>query len=272
MHLVQDVIDQVEWVEGDILDVSFLEEAMNGVTHVYHAAAMVSFAPEDVEMMMKVNINGTANIVNASLAEGIEKMVHVSSISSLGRFEHQPHITEKSSWQTSKLNTNYAISKFNSECEVWRGMEEGLSAVIVNPSVILGSGYWNSGSCALFKKIWDGLKYYPTGATGFIDVRDVARAIVELMESNIHSERFILNAENKSFRDFFTKVAKHLDKKAPSIAVTPLLRALAWRGEWLRAKITGVRPIVTRETVRTSALLLTRIKKSQKRLILNLFL
>ena len=132
-------------------------------------------------------------------------------------------------------------------------MEEGLSAVIVNPSVILGSGYWNSGSCALFKKIWDGLKYYPTGATGFIDVRDVARAIVDLMESNIHSERFILNAENKSFRDFFTKVAKHLDKKAPSIAVTPLLRALAWRGEWLRAKITGVRPIVTRETVRTSA-------------------
>ncbi len=266
MELVQDIAEQVEWVEGDILDVCFLEEAMQGVTHIYHAAAMVSFVPKEADAMMKINITGTANIVNTALAEGVTKLVHVSSISSLGRFENQPHITEKSSWQSSKLNTNYAVSKFNAECEVWRGMEEGLAAVIVNPSIILGSGFWDIGSCNLFKKVWNNLKYYPSGASGFVDVRDVVQVMVQLMESDIQSERFILNSANLSFQHFFNQVAKELGKKAPSIAANSFLRALAWRGEWLRSKLTGHRPIITKETARTSSYSFTyenaKIKKA----------
>lgn len=253
MQLVEGIADKVEWVEGDILDVPFLEDAMKGVTYVYHVAAMVSYAPKDVDAMMKININGTANIVNAALFEGIEKMVHVSSISALGRIENQPNVSEKSSWQESKTTTNYSISKFNSECEVWRGIEEGLTAVMVNPSVILGSGFWDTGSCNLFKKVWDGFKYYPPGATGFVDVRDVVKTMVALMESDIQSERFIINSANLTWQEFFNKIGKQLGKKPPSILATALLRELAWRGEWFRSKITGIRPIVTRETARMAS-------------------
>ncbi|MCP4440485.1 MAG: NAD-dependent epimerase/dehydratase family protein [Aureispira sp.] len=253
MYLVQEIVDKIEWIEGDLLDLNILEQALKGVDHVYHSAAMVSFGAKGVERMMKVNVEGTANLVNLSIEAGVEKFLQVSSIAALGRKEHQRHVDEQCQWENSKMNTNYAISKFKAECEVWRGIEEGLNAVIVNPSMILGAGYWDVGSGKLFQQVDTGLKYYPVGHTGYVDVRDVAKASIALMESDINGERYILSAENNSWEWFFNRVAELLKKKKPSTKVTPFLGGFAWRMEWLKSKLTGKNPLITQETIRTSA-------------------
>lgn len=251
--LVEAVKDQIEWHEGDLLDVPFLFDLVKGVDEIYHAAAFISFDPRDVDQMMAINIEGTANIVNAALAAGtVKKLLHVSSIAALGRKPHQVEVDEQLNWENSKENSNYAISKFRAECEVWRGMEEGLSAVIVNPSVILGAGVWKMGSCKLFEKVWEGLSFYSKGMTGFVDVRDVASISIQLMQSTIEGERFILNAENLLYKDFFASLAKALDKPAPSKLATPLMTNFIWRLEAFRSKITGKSPLITRETARTA--------------------
>ena len=252
MDLVKDIESQIEWLEGDILDTPFLETAMKGVQQVYHAAAIVSFDPRDAAFMLKVNAEGTANLVNAALYEGVEKLVHVSSIAALGRKEFQPNINETAQWENSKENSNYAISKFKAECEVWRGMQEGLNMAILNPSVIIGAGNWTQGSCQLIQKVAKGFKFYPKGSTGFVDVRDVARAAVLLMESNISGERYILNGANWSYQKFFTQAALALNQKPPTRLAAPWMIDLLWRAEWLRSKIFRSSPLISRETARTS--------------------
>lgn len=251
--LVAEVKDQVEWIDGDILDVPFLEEVMEGMDQVYHCAAMVSFDPRDIEKMMLINVEGTANVVNTALYLGIEKMLHVSSIAAIGRIKKQQPISEKTKWQRSKYNTNYAISKFLAEQEVWRGQAEGLNVVVINPATILGSGFWDRSTVRLFKQVEDGLAFYPTGGTGYVDVRDVARMSIQLMEATISGQRFIANGENYSYQDFFSFTAKALNKKAPFIRVSPLIRHLAWRFEWLRSRLTGKRPLITKETALQSS-------------------
>jgi dihydroflavonol-4-reductase len=252
MYLVADIHDQIEWLEGDILDSPFLETAMKGVQQVYHCAAMISFNPKEATQMLKINAEGTANIVNACLYEGIQKLVYISSIAALGRKEFQPNIDESAQWENSKENSNYAISKFKAECEVWRGMQEGLKMAIVNPSVILGAGYWDQGSCKLLEKVWKGFKHYPEGSTGFVDVRDVARTSIALMESDISGERYILNSENWSFQKYFATTAKALGKPAPFKKAAAWMVNLLWRLEWLRSKLFRTEPVLTRETARTS--------------------
>ncbi len=252
MHLVADIQEQIDWLEGDILDAPFLDIALKGVDLVFHVAAMISFNPAETKQMMKVNVEGTANVVNAALFNNIKKLVHVSSIAAIGRKEFQSHIDEKISWENSKMNSNYAISKFKAECEVWRAIQEGLHAVIVNPSVILGAGFWDSGSCKLFEKMWKGLKYYPQGGTGFVDVRDVAKVSLALMESDISGERYILNSENCSFRDFFTTAAIALKKTPPAKKANRFLIAVLWRLDWLSSKLFKTNPLLTKETIRTS--------------------
>lgn len=252
MDLVKNIQSQIEWLEGDILDIPFLETAMKGVQQVYHAAAVISFDPREAAFMLKVNAEGTANMVNAALYEGVEKFVHVSSIAALGRKEFQPHINEMAQWENSKQNSNYAISKFKAECEVWRGMQEGLNIAIVNPSVIIGAGHWNQGSCQLIQKVAKGFKFYPKGSTGFVDVRDVARAAILLMESDISGERYILNGVNWSYQKFFTETAKALQQSPPNKLAAPWMINFLWRAEWLRSKIFRSSPLLSRETARTS--------------------
>lgn len=253
MDLVEEVKNNVEWLEGDVLDIFSLEDALKGVKQVYHCAAIVSYSPRDFKQMMKVNVEGTANIVNLSIEANIEKMVYVSSIAALGKTEKTLWVDEDADWIPSKNNSQYAISKYLAEMEVWRGMAEGLRAAIVNPSVILGSGFWEAGTANFFTKVYNGLKFYTPGATGFVDVRDVARFMVLLMESKVVEQRFILNAENWTFRELFTTIANHLNKKPPSIHANAFLRGLAWRLEWLRTTFSGARPIITRETARSAS-------------------
>jgi dihydroflavonol-4-reductase len=243
---------EVEWVTGDILDINGLVDVMNGVQDVYHCAAMVSFDPRHKKEIMKVNVRGTTNVVNAALEVGVRKLGYISSIAAIGRSSFDTYVTEETTWDDKGINTVYAISKRFAEREVWRGFAEGLNAVIINPSLIIGTGKWSEGTPQFFMKVWNGLKFYPKGTAGFVDVEDTARAIILLMKSAITGERFILNGENLPHREFFSMIADKLGKPHPNIKATRLLAEVAWRAEALRSTLTGNTPLITKETVRIS--------------------
>lgn len=236
----------------DILDPSQLSEVMQGVTDVHHCAALVSFEKKDRYRLLKINIEGTANVVNACVDAGVKKLIHVSSVSALGRIRNDETITEKMNWTEETSNSIYGKSKYLGELEVWRGTGEGLEAVIVNPSLILGGDNWESGSSAVFNSAYNEFKWYTEGGSGFVDVRDIARVMILLMNSEITSERFILSAENLSYRQVFTSIAKCFGKKPPSKKVTPLMAAIVWRLEAAKELLTGKKSLLTKETMHTA--------------------
>lgn len=242
---------KINWIQGDILDVSLLEEIMQGVQQVYHSAAVVSFSPSRKAELFKINVEGTANVVNAALNAGVKKLVHVSSVAAMGRLRESELINETMYWTPETSNSNYGRSKYLAELEVWRGIAEGLSAVMVNPTLILGAGDWNLGSTKLFKSAYDEFPWYTNGQSGFVDVRDVVKAMMMLMESDVKSERFIISAENVLFKDVFGYMAKAFGKRPPHKKVTPFIASLVWRLEWLKSRLAGKEPLLTRETART---------------------
>ncbi len=236
----------------DILDTVRLNEIMQGITNVYHCAALVSFEKKEKYHLLKINIEGTANVVNASLEAGVEKLIHVSSVSALGRIRNGEVITEKMNWTPETGNSVYGKSKYLGEMEVWRGIGEGLKGAIVCPSLILGGNNWNGGSSAIFKSVWNEFKWYTEGGGGFVDVRDVVRAMILLMNSEINNERFILSGENLSYREVFTSIAKCFNKKPPYKKVTPFMTEIVWRLEALKAALTGKKSLLTKETAHTA--------------------
>jgi dihydroflavonol-4-reductase len=242
------ILSKVEWVTGDILDVMSLADAMEGIDTVIHSAAKVSFLPKEKTQLYKINIEGTANVVNIALEKNIRRFVHVSSVAAIGRTAKEELVSEEKKWQQSKMNTYYAISKHYAELEVWRGMGEGLDVVVVNPTTILGYGDWNESSCAIFKSAFNEFPWYSTGINGFVSVEDVARATVLLMESNVSGERFIINGDNWSFQQLFNTIADGLQKKRPHRLATPMLGSMAWRVEKLKALISGKKPLLTRQS------------------------
>jgi nucleoside-diphosphate-sugar epimerase len=202
--------------------------------------------------MFKINIEGTANIVNAALDAGVKKMVHVSSVAALGRIREDKPINETMNWTEETSNSNYGQSKYLSELEVWRGIGEGLNAVMVNPVIILGEGDWNGGSSKIFQSVYYEFPWYADGTTGFVDVRDVVKAMIQLMASDITAQRFILSAENKSYREVFNLIAKAFDKRPPHKKVTPSIAKIVWRLEAIKSFFTKKDPLVTRETAKTA--------------------
>jgi dihydroflavonol-4-reductase len=246
------LIDQVEWFEGDVLDPFSLQQAMQGVDYVYHCAAFISFNPRELKEMLAVNVEGTSNVVNACLENSVKKLCHVSSIASLGQAEKGEFVDENAKWKTSRINSGYAISKYGGEREVWRGIEEGLDAVIVNPSIIIGAGCHPGATNKLFRSIKNLIPFYSLGVNGYVDVQDVVNAMILLMESDIKGERFVLNSENLSTREFFIKVADILGKPHPRIAANKsVMTAIAWLDE-MRARLTKSDPLLTRENVRSA--------------------
>jgi nucleoside-diphosphate-sugar epimerase len=245
-------LSMIEWVEGDVLDIFSLEDAMDGVKHLYHNAAVVSFSPADRHIMKKVNVTGTANVVNTALQKNVDKICHLSSIAALGRANEDGITDENTAWVTSRNNSYYAISKFNGEREVWRGTVEGLNAVILLPSVILGMADINNGSMQLFKTIMNGLPFYTPGINGFVDVRDVAKAQVLLMESDAVNEKFIVTAENLSYKEVLGSIADGMGKRRPFIQVNKPMARLAWHFFKLKSMLSGKAPIITRETAGTA--------------------
>ncbi len=239
-------------IQCDILDVYALEDVMQNVTKVYHCAAIVSFSPKDEKKLYSINVEGTANVVNACINAGVQKLVHVSSVAALGRIRVGQMIDETMQWTQETSNSKYGHSKYLGEMEVWRGVAEGLNAVVVNPVIILGAGNWNDGSSKIFKSVYDGFPWYSTGTSGFVDVKDVAKAMIQLMQSDISAEKFILSAENATYQSIFNMIANAFNKKLPSKKVTPFLAALTWRIEAIKSKFTGASPLITKETAATS--------------------
>lgn len=251
--LVAEVKDKIRWQEGDLTDGYFVQDITVDVQQIYHCAAVVSYDAREKDEMMRVNIESTRNLVNEALHNSVEKFVHVSSIAALGRRKNMPIISENTKWERSPMNSNYAISKYLSEMEVWRGAAEGLTVAIVNPSIIVGGGFWNKGTARFFKNIAKGFKFYPVGGSGFVDVRDVANFMVRLMDSDLHGERYVLNGENLSYEAFFKLVSSSIGAKMPSIKVNTLIREVAWRVEWLRARLFNTTSTITKETAENSA-------------------
>ncbi|MBL7766281.1 MAG: NAD-dependent epimerase/dehydratase family protein [Chitinophagaceae bacterium] len=242
----------IEWMRCDLEEYEDIEAALQGVTHVYHCAAMVSYDRRLHERMMRVNIEGTANLVNACLDRGIQKLVHVSSIAAFSQVEAPELVNETTPWLRSKEDSAYAQSKHKSEMEVWRGIAEGLNAVIVNPSIILGEGDWNKGSAALFRIVKNEFPWYTGGATGWVDVQDVVRAMTGLMKSDIAGERFILNGGNHPYRDVFTWMAEAMGVRPPHREARPWMAELVWRWAYLKSMLTGKEATLTKETARSA--------------------
>ncbi len=244
--------EKVDWVRGDILDIVFLEDALNGVEQVYHCAAIVSFDPNHKDLLYKTNVEGTANVVNACINSNIQKLLYVSSVAALGRTGKEALIDESMYWHEGAGNSEYGKSKFLAEMEVWRGVGEGLSAVIVNPSIILGAGDWNTGSTEIFKSAYNEFPWYSEGITGFTDLNDLVKIMVMLMNSPVSAQRFIINSANSSFKELLFLIAKHFNKKPPHKKVTPLMAALVWRLEKIKSLFTGKTPFITKETAETA--------------------
>jgi dihydroflavonol-4-reductase len=259
LSLLADISTKIKIIEGDILDIASLEKALeNDIDFVVHTAAVVSYSPKDRNNMYKVNVEGTANIVNICLDKKIKKLCYVSSIAALGKpnasTEHTLDgiIDENQKWEDSPLNSHYAKSKYQGELEVWRGQAEGLNTVIVNPSVILGEGDWNKSSTQLFKYVYDEHQFYTEGNLNYVDVKDVVKAIFQLTISDINNERFILNSGTITYREFFVKVAKVFHKNPPTKSISPFLTEILWRIEAIRSFFTQKSPLITKETAKNS--------------------
>lgn len=249
--ILQDISD-IEWVDADLLDYFSLEKAFEDITHVYHCAAVVSFQKRDRKMMLRINQEGTAHIVNLCLEKGVDKLVHVSSVAALGEAKKGELTNEKNHWELNHGKHGYAVSKYESEMEVWRGIAEGLNAVIVNPSVIIGENAGTKGSGQIFEMVRSGLSFYTDGSCGLVDVEDVARIMILLMDSDIQSERVIINAANMSFRELFKQAAECFGKKAPQFRARTWMLEIAWRAARLASLLTGKRYGLTKDTARSS--------------------
>jgi nucleoside-diphosphate-sugar epimerase len=253
-YKIENLFQQIEWVEMNLTDSTQVYDAIKEVDHVYHVAAIVSFNKKDRNKIKNINIVGTSNVVDACIHEKVKKLGFISSVAAIGRKENKENIyDEKNKWSFSKANSFYAISKYKAENEVWRGIQEGLNAVITNPGIILGPSNWDRSSTTIFKQIHKGLSHYPSGINGFVDVRDVSRSIIELVNSKINAEKFIVVGENISYEKVFKTIAEKFNVSAPQKLVSKKLLELAWRLEAVRSFMLRTSPKITKETARTSS-------------------
>jgi len=245
-------LKMIEWVDGDLKDYYSLTDALSDVDYVYHTAAVVSFHASDKNEILQSNIGGTANLVNACLEMKVNKLLFISSIGALGRANAEGTVDEETHFQTSNKNSFYSTTKYEAEKEVWRGISEGLDAVIVNPAIVVGPGNWDRGSSQVFQIMWNGLKFYSTGMNGFIDVNDVAKAMIILMAGDFSGERYILSTENISYKQFFEWMAEALDLPLPKYKAGTFLSSLGWRVLKIKGWLTGERSGITKETAITA--------------------
>ena len=266
--MLTDVAGRIQWHEGDVTDIPSLEAVIQPGMEVIHAAALVSFLPKERALMEKINVEGTANVVNVCLKAGVRKVGYVSSVAALGRPVAKEAVPEKvagptqpalvridetQKWENSPGNSAYAKTKYRAELEVWRGVAEGLNAVMVCPSIVLGTGDWSRSSLQLIRYVADEKPFYPVGLINYVDVLDVADALYQLMQAGVSGERFILNGGTIPYRTLLEQIAAALGKRPPSVRVPPALARVLWPVEAVRAWLTGKAPLITRETVQSAS-------------------
>ena len=244
-----ELFNKIEWVESDLLDIPKLTDAFIGIEYVYHCAAFVSFEPDKYHVLRRTNIEGTANIVNLGVSNKVKKLCYVSSIAALGESQNSTKIDEETHWNPEADNSVYAITKYGAEIEAWRGTQEELPTVIVNPGVIIGGGIWSHGSGNIIKKVYKKLPYYTSGSIACIDVQDVVKIMIQLQESDIINERYVLVAENIRYKTFLYTIAKHLGVNPPKKEAKSWLLAIGWRLDWLSHKVFGKRRVLVKQMV-----------------------
>jgi nucleoside-diphosphate-sugar epimerase len=246
------LLQKIEWTEGDLLDEYFLKEAVEGVEMIYHAAAVVSYHRKEHSQMLRCNIEGTAGLVNAALEAGVGKMAYMSSVAVLAK-KQEGLTTEEDKVEGRHFNNKYAESKYRAEMEIWRGHTEGLKATVINPSVILGGGFFSRGSTAIIRTVADGFPFYPPGSGGYVDVRDVAQALIALSRrEDAYGQRFIASAANLSYKELFDMIANAYGIKPPAIRTGKILNTLAWIAAGFKAGLAGGKPFITREIADSS--------------------
>ena len=245
--------DRIEWAEGDVTDGLSLEDAFEGAHRVVHAAALVSFNRWDAQRMMEVNREGTANVVNAMLAQGVEELVYISSVAALGRKPGEPEVHEETVFEDGPEISDYARSKYRAELEVWRGQEEGLRVSVLNPVIVIGPGDYSRSSAALMTQVAQGLRFYPKGSNGFVAADDVATVAWKLVEGGVWGERFVVCGFHATYRELFNAMADALGMRSPQWPVHRWVAELAWRVARLAEILTRRPAFVTREALRTSA-------------------
>ncbi|MGV3461334.1 MAG: NAD-dependent epimerase/dehydratase family protein [Flavobacterium sp.] len=249
----QELFERIEWVKADVTDVPQLEDAFKGITHVYHCAALISYDPADEHQLHKINIEGTANMVNCALAFGVQKFCHVSSIAALGDLKPgETIITEDTEWNPERDHSDYAITKHGAEMEVWRAREEGLKTVIVNPGLIFGHGFWKQGSSQILQSVKKGQQFYTKGLYGIIAVEDVVEIMTSLMDNDFEGQRYVLVAENIFCDALLNTIADGMHKKRPYIYATMAMTSFAWRVDWLLSKLLMRKRRFTRDIARSS--------------------
>jgi len=243
---------KIIWIEADILDIPSLEIAFQNIEYVYHCAAQISFDPKDENLLRKVNIEGTANIVNFCLDKNVKKLCHVSSIAALGDLkEHETILTEEIEWNPEVSHSDYAITKYGAEMEVWRGQQEGLKVVIVNPGVIFGSTIWKTSSGTFFTKVKNNFPFYTYGTTGYVGVFDVVKIMVLLMKSDSNGERFSLISENLSFKEIIHLIAGKMNAKKPTFEIKPWMTSIIWRVDWFFSTVFKTRRNLSKNASKT---------------------
>lgn len=253
LNLLPDIADKLNWLTADVTDIVSLEPCFEGVDTVIHTAAIVSYDPKKRDLMNDVNIGGTANMVNLALDFGVKRFVHISSVAALGKQDKTVLRNENTEWDHNIQTTDYAMSKYKSEKEAWRGYAEGLSMVMLNPSFVIGASNWTESSSRIWSQMAKGIPYYPLGSNGYVDVRDVSKAAIIAMNSDFNGERFVLSAETIPYQTAFHWIAEAIRAKVPSRALTPLIRNVAWRMEWLRSKLTGSSQLLTAASAESTA-------------------
>lgn len=252
IRLIEPFKEAISWHVADLSDIDKIYQFIKGSKGVIHSAGLVSFAPGDQEKLYEVNVHGTATIVNACLEHKVQRLIHLSSIAALAKTRNGELITENTKWVDNRNTSHYGRTKHLGEMEVWRGMAEGLDSSILNPSIVLGAGDWNSSSCRLFMQINNGLAYYPPGSTGFVDVRDVARITCHMVHHPTVNQKFILNQSNYSFKYIFSLMARELEVNPPSMKAPQWVAKSIVFLEALKSKFTGAKPVITSDSVRNA--------------------
>lgn len=246
---VDTLFQKIDWVEANITELPALANVFKNITHVYHCAAFINFNPKHYYALKKANIEGTANVVNLCIENGVKKLCYVSSIATLGKGFEGQLITEENDWNPEDNNSVYSITKYGAEMEVWRGTQEGLEAVIVNPGVILGEGYWHSGSGILIKRVAKGIRFYTHGSTGFVDIKDVVKAMIALMNSSLKNEKYILVGNSLTYKEFITKLSEEFGNKPPSKSISKGVLLFLSNLDWLSSKLFKTKRSLLKATV-----------------------
>ncbi|WP_430404627.1 NAD-dependent epimerase/dehydratase family protein [Fluviicola sp.] len=248
------LLKKLSWFKGDVLDLADVEDSLKGVSKVVHCAALVSFHRRDFNRLFKVNRRGTANFVNFALDSEVDQFIHVSSTAAIGSDSQFTDGLKRESnlWNPNDEVSGYSLSKFSAEKEVWRANEEGLNVSIVNPSLMFGPGSWDESSLKIFRTLHKGLKFYTKGSNAFVDVRDVTKLILKLIETQKTGERYLVTGSNLSFKELFDQICKQMNVKAPTKLAGPFLTNFAWRLSGILGRLQNKRPTITKESARSS--------------------